>query len=363
MANMIILIPLSLIYAFLCICCFMEYQRRTAQKSKSVFLPNYMLWIGLLAGVFFLALAWFAAKDDGSIGLTIGFGAFVLLAMLLMLGWRNCFITYDDDGITQYNLIGMQRSFTFDQVTGWHHNKRNPTESVLFANGKKITFNFMSEDGAAFLLTVSAKYREFHGNKNIPTLTGLQKERGGFCAHVYNPGEYLAVFIMMLVFILGSGIWIGVVSFGPITENDCENYILTFSFWEIDEHSIVLTSPQVQDPLEIRGYEKYLSETDQFLDQCDNHTTFSVWAKRYTPKKAQPYYIIYALSSEEATYLTFEGSTAQKREAFSFFVGLYGIVLLIFFVFSYFIYIVGSHPEKFPKWVVYSCFQKNAIDV
>ena len=286
MENLIILIPLSLVYTFLCATCCMEHQRRTTQKTDSVFLPDYMLWPGLLSGLFFLALAWFSAKQDGSIGLTIGFSAFVLLAMLLMLGWKNCFITYDDERITQYNLVGMRRSFTYDQVTGWYLNKRNPIESVLFANGRKITFNFVSENSAAFLLTVSDQYRKFSGNQNLPQLDGLQKERGGFCAHVYNPGDYLAVFIMILVIVLGSGIWIGVSTLGPIGENDCENYLLSFSSWEDDGETLVLTTPQMQELFEIRGYETYLSEATQFLDHCDNDTVFSVWAKRFSPKKA-----------------------------------------------------------------------------
>ena len=363
MANLILLTLLSLLYAFLTAHCCVEYRHRSARKAKAIYLPDFMLWLGLPAGLFFLAIAWFASKENESIGLTIVFASFVLLSMLLMLGWKNCFIAYDDKNITQQNLIGMQRSFTFDQVTGWYFNKRNPMESVLFANGEKITFNFASKNSADFLLTVSNQYRKNHGNQKLPKMSGLQKVRGGFCAHVYNPGEYLAVFIMLLVFILGSAAGIAIVSFGPISETNCENHLLTFSSWEIDGDTILLTTPQLQESFRITGYEDYLSGTEQFLDQCNNHTTFSVWAKRYTPKKELPYYVVYALSSEESTHLTFESSTMQKREGFFPFIGVYGIILSVFLGFSYFIYLVGSRPDKFPKWVVYSCFQKNAIDI
>lgn len=363
MANWTIFISLCLAHILLSANCFTVLKRRTSSTEKSVYLSNQLLWIGFLAGLFFLVITWFGIIDDASIGSTIGFGAFVLLSMLLMLGWRNCYITYDDDGITQFNLIGMRRHFTFDQITGWYRNIRNPMESALFAHDKKITFNLMSKDGAAFIIAVSTQYRKLHNNNNIPEQTCLQTERGGFCAHVYNPGEYLAIFIMILVFILGSAIVVEFVSFGPINETNCDHYLVTFTSWELNENSITLTSPQHEDSFHIYGYKEYLSEADQFFADCNGNTTFSVWTRHYTPKKADPYYIIYNLSSENATHLTFADSIAHKREGFSFFLHLYGVILLIFFAFSYFIYIVGSYPEKFPKWVVYSCFQKNAIDI
>lgn len=363
MANLVILILLSLIFSFLCVCCGIEFRHRSAQKTKAVYLPNFMLWLGLLSGFLFLAFAWFAAKDDGSIGLTIGFGVFVLLGMLLMLGWKNCFITYDDNGITQHNLIGMQRSFFFDQVTGWYLNKRNPMESVLYANGKKITFNFTSENGAAFLLTVSNQYRKIHGNQTLPKLTGLQKERGGFCAHVYNPGEYLAIFIMLLVFILGTGAWLAIDCLIPVSESNSVHHTVEFTSLQVDEDSIILSSPQMEESFVIFGFQGDASKIQQLREACNGNTTFSAWVQRFDPKDSAPYFKVYALSSGTEVYHTFESSNAYRQENIPGIIGIFGIFLLVFLVFSGFIYIVGSHPDKFPKWVVYSCFQKNAIDI
>jgi len=363
MTNQIILIILSAVYIALCICCFAEHHRRAENKTKSVYLPKYILGIGVVTGSVFLIIAWLAATQDGSIWLTICFGFFALLSMSLMLGWKNCFITYDKVGFTQKNIIGMQRSFTYDQVTAWCFNKRNPMESSLYANGKKISFNLMSKNGPDFLLTVSAGYRKTHGNKNLPELPGLRKERGGFRAHVYNPGEYLAIFIMLLVFIVGLGTWLVIDSLLPINEHDCEKFNLTFSAWKIDEHAIVLSSPQMQESLIINGYEDYLSGIEQLKEKCDSETTFAVWAERFDPDDADPYFRVYALSSGEEVYRTFEDSTAYNREEIPFIIGIFSIFLVILLVFSAFIYIVGSNPQKFPRWVVYCCFKKDAIDI
>lgn len=362
MANLIIVILLSTLYAVMCICCFIEFQRRACRKSKAVYLPKHLFWIGLLAGGLFTVLTWLAAKQDGSIGLTVCFGCFVLLGILLMLGWKNCFITYDKEGFTQKKLIGTQHRFTYGQVNAWCRNKQNPTESTLYADGKKISFNLVSANGADFLTAVSAGYRQTHGKK-MPEAPDLSKERGGFRAHVYNPGEYLAVFLMILVFILGFGAWALIDGLQPITEKDGEPYSLTFSSWEIQEDSLVLASAQMREPFIVRGYKDYLSNFGQLTEKCNGSDVFSVWAAHVDPDDADPYFRVYALSSGKEVYRTFEDSTAYKRADLRFFAALFGIILAVFLAFSAFIYIVGSNPQKFPKWVVYCCFKKDAIEI
>lgn len=363
MANWIILFLLSVAHVVLCVYSGMEFQRRVTNKTKAVYLPKYMFWLGAVSGAAFLMTAWLAAAQDGSLGLTIIFGIFALIGMLLMLGWKNCYIVYDKAGFTQRNLIGMQRCFTYDQVTAWHPNISNPVESSLYAAEKKISFNLMSENGPDFLVTLSAGYRKTHGNKQLPEMRTLRKGNGGFCAHVHNPGEFLAIFIMLAAFIVGPCIWLVIDGMQPIDENDGQKYHLTFSSWEINEHSVILTSPQRQEPFIIGGYEDYLSGFGRLKEKCDGSTLFSVWAERFDPDDEEPFYRVYAISSEEEVYRSFEDSTAYKRQDIPFIVGIFGVFLLILLAFSAFIYAVGSNPQKFPRWVVYCCFKKDAIDI
>lgn len=362
MANTIILLLLSSVYFLLLACCTTEYGRRAKRETKSVSMPTYMLWIGAVAGGAFLIIAWIAAAQDGSTGLTVCFAFFSLLGMSLMLGWKNCFICYDQTGFTQKNWIAMTRSFTYAQVTAWCPNTRNPMESSLFALGKKISFNLASKNGSDFLIAVNSGYRKAHG-KPLPKQPELKKEQGGFRAHVYNPGEYLVIFIMILVFILGGGAWVIFDGLQPIDENDGERYDLTFSSWETDEDILILSSSQRQEPFTIRGYTDHLTGFDRLIQKCDGSTLFSVCADRIDPEDSEPYFRVYALSSGQDVYRTFEDSTAHKREDLRFFIVLFGILLAVFLAFSAFIYIVGSNPQRFPKWVVYCCFQKNAIDI
>lgn len=363
MANQVILSVLAAAFAVLCVCCFAEYRGRAEGKVKAAYLPDFLLWLGMAAGTVFLVIGWLAAEQDGSVGLTFVFGAFVLPCMALMLGWKNCFLLYDRQGFTQKNIFGMRRSFTYDQVTGWSVNRRNPMESTLYAGGKRISFNLMSRNGPDFLAKVSAGYRKAHGSKNVPEMPELRKERGGFRAHVYNPGEYLAVFLMMVAMVVGLGGWLMLDSWLPVTEKDAQMQKLTFCAWELVEDNLELTSAQTQEIFVINGCRDYLTGMEALVEKCDGETTFTVWAERFTPSDEEPFYRVYALASGDESYRTFEDSTAYRRLDVPLIAGMFGVFLLIVLAFSGFIYMVGSDPQRFPKWVVYACFKKNAIEI
>lgn len=359
MTNQMVLIFISVLYAVSVIYC--AIPRRSSDR-KLVCLPKALFWIGAVAGGVFLAIAWIAADQDGSVGLTVCFGLFVLLGILLMLGWRNCFVAYDKNGFTQHNLIGMQRSFTYDQVTGWRMEKHNPMESTLYAAGKKISFNMMSENGADFLAVFSAGYRRTHGNRKIPEVSGLRKDKGGFRAHVHNPGEYLFVFIMVMVLMGGMAGWLVLDTWLPVNEKDGEQFTLTFLSWEIHEEELVMTTPRHPEQFHISGYQDYLSGFDRLTEKCDGTTPFEVWAEHVTPDDSDHFYRVLAISSEGEVYRSFEDSTAYNREFMPYALGFFGICIAVLLVPFVLIYIVGSHPERFPKWVVYACFKKDAID-
>ena len=171
-------------------------------------------------------------------------------------------------------------------------------ESSLFAEGRKLSFSLTSPNGADFLAAFSAGYRKTHGNKKIPEIPALLKEGGGFRAHVYNPGEYLVIFIMLVAFVVGGGIWGVWINLAPIDADSGDYLTVTFSRWEIEEDSLVLTSPQMEESFWIGGYETHLTGLEQLLDQCDGHTSFRVCAKRYDPDDAPPFYRVYEFSAE-----------------------------------------------------------------
>ena len=363
MANQIILTLLSIAYAVLCICCIVERQRRKVNDTRAVYLPEYMFWLGIVTGGMFLGFGWFASVQDGNIGLTICFGFFALLGMSLLAGWRNSYIVYDNTGFTQRTLIGKQNSFKYAEVTGWAYNRNNSTEISLYINEKKISLNTKSENAENFLSVVNNGYKVTHGNKDIPEISALKKDSGGFRAHVYNPLEYAVVFCMMFVFVSGVGIWLIVDCIKPIDENSGEQYNLSFIACEVQDENLTLTTTQMEEPFIVNGYENYLNNFEKLVENCDGNTEFSVYAKRFDPDDREPYYRVYALSADGEFYRTFEHSTEYRRDDLPLTVAIFGGFLAVMLLVSAFIYIVGSNPQRFPKWVVYACFKKDAIDI
>lgn len=166
---------------------------------------------------------------------------------------------------------------------------------------------------------------------------------------------------MVLTFLAGSCIWLVADAWQPVGEDDAKKYTVTFTSWEIDDTTLVLTSPQVQETFHIDGYENHLTGFRHLASRCDGATSFTLWAERITPKNDDPYYRIYELSSGSEIYRSFQDSTAYNRETIPSILLVYGIILGIILGFSALIYTVGSCPERFPKWLVYACFRKSEI--
>lgn len=363
MVGQIICLVLSVTYALLSIVCIVESLKRSSRKEKATYLPTITVWIGALCTMIFLVIGWMASLSNEGLGLTILFSLFVLLGMYLMVGWKNCWVTYDKKGFTQKTFFGCYRAFSYEEVTAWEMNTGNPTESYLYVGKKKIPFNMLSTSSADLLTNAFDAYRKKHKGKHLPDRDDLKKGKVGFRAHVHNPGEFLAIFIMVLVFVLGIMIWIAVDGLQPVDETEGEKYTVTFSSWSVEEDALLLLSPHEEAPFKIQPFEGYLSNIEGLKDQCNGKTTFTLWAKYRAPDDTAPYYDILALFSDQESYLTFEDATAQKREGVYIVLGLFGGILLFFLLFALLIYLVGRNPEKYPKWLVYACFKKAAIDI
>lgn len=194
----------------------------------------------------------------------------------------------------------------------------------------------------------------------------MRKKRSmfsSFCEHVYSPADYLIVFIMLVAFFIGMGIFSAVTILKPMNETNTQQHTVTFSDCRIDEDNVILISAQTHDIYKIRGYPDHLPKFTEIQNHCNGITEFSVWVNRVEPDDADPYYLIYSISSGENVYLTFKDSNLYRRSELSYVFFIFGPILLFFLALSAFIFIVGSYPQKFPKWVVYLCFKKSAIDI
>lgn len=360
---------LTAIFILLGLGCIREHGlRRERDNKRGTYLSPFVLWVGVVCDVFFLTVAWLAAVDEEAGILTVlCFAAFALLGICLMLGWKNCYIIYDHKGFTQYNIIGMQRSFTYDQLTGYRFTESLGTDIKFYACGKTITVDWMSRNAIDFLFEARKGYARCNNGRELTNrweeIRKIQKTtgKGSFSAHVHNPGEFLVCFIMLLVLLIGTLIFMCIMAFEPITQEDCQLQTLTFHKWKTDGDTLFLWAEGVDDCFEIGGYEKYLSDFEELTAKCNGKTVFTARTEHYEPDDDDPYYAIRELFADGVTYRSMEDSNEYSQEGAWLIVAVFCGILVLFLALSWLTYKIGCNPGKYPKWLVRGFFKEGSI--
>ena len=360
---------ITVLYALVGIDCIAEFHRRQTEKNvRTVCLSKVVLWVGVICGGLFLGMSWLSGLQDGSVGVAICFGVVTLLDVTLMMAWKNCYIVYDDKGFEQYNILGMQRSFTYAQLTAYCLSDGTNADIKLYACGKTIAVDLtMGVGGPQFFAEARKGYARCNNGKVLPNVweekRKMQKKTGkaSFSAHVHNPGEFLAIFIMLLVLFVGMGILCAVITWMPVDPADCQQMDVTFLGWQIEDDDLILRSEGHEENFEISAYEKHLHGFEEIIEKCDGKNFFRIWVRRYDPDDGVPYYAIEEMSADGVTYRSFADSTNAKREGAGMVLVVFGGMLLVFLLFSWLTYRIGCNPSKYPKWLVYAFFKKNAI--
>ena len=369
MAGFVIVIVMTILFFWTGFGCIRECARRKEQSNqKATYLSSYLLWVGVICGAVFLVVAWFAvAEPDTGVLPIICFAAFLLLGVALMMGWKNCYIVYDHQGFTQYNILKMQRSFTYDQLTGYRFTQSGGTDLKLYACGKTITVDWMSKNATDFLLQAKAGYARYNNGRELTNrweeIRKAKKDtdKGSFSAHVHNPSEFLIAFILLLVFWVGISVACCIVGFKPITREDCQLQTVTFCQWQTEKDTLWLCAEGVEIRFKIGGYEEYLSDFQGLTEKCDGGTVFVVWTESYETDDGEPYYHIRELSADGVVYRSMEDSNQYSQEGAWTVLALFGGMLVLFLALAWLTYRIGCNPGKYPKWVVYAFFKKDSI--
>ncbi len=168
---------------------------------------------------------------------------------------------------------------------------------------------------------------------------------------------------MLIAFIVGLGVSLVVNTSKPVSHEDGHEYTLTFHNWTVDDDSLVLVSAQAEEAFVIGGYRDYLSHFNSLIQKCDGEKLFTVWAARVTPGDTKAYNKVLAISSDGEVYRSFEETTAYQREDLPIIAGAFGIGTAMILATFALTYAVGSNPKRYPKWLVYCCFRKDAIRI
>ena len=340
---------------------FIRSQRLSITNKNMVCLPDFIFFVGVICAVLFAILTAITAFTNGSPFHTIALSIFSILGISIIIGWKNCRIVYEENTFTQKTFFGRKRTFTYDQLTAYKGNK-GFSNLHIFAGNKKVFVDRLALNRINFLLFVKKKYRTIHGGKALPVINKSDL----FLGHVHSPGDYISVYVFVLLFILGSWILLAANTPTSFDTSNTEYLKITFSHCEAQGNKLICRSPDYVEDFILSNYGEDMPEIDTFLSLCDGKTPFDLWGYRYksqsrTPTREPPYYSIKQLTYHGGIFYSFDQANAYHREslisATLFFTG----ILLLWNAWFALTVLVGRHPERFRPWFVKLFFKDRCI--
>ena len=131
---------------------FARAARKGPAWKNAVYLPNLLLWVGLLGNIFVVPSTAILWRMDWKL---LWFTALCLLGWSMELAYANCWVRFTEQGFTHHTFFGRTYEFTYADVTGI---RRGGSGDVRLYCGKHmIFFDSMSQNLDAFLRRVDRK--------------------------------------------------------------------------------------------------------------------------------------------------------------------------------------------------------------
>ncbi len=323
------------------------------ENKGKVHLPKLFAILGTSCFLIFIIPAFITLFSEEPLWLPILFFVFAALGLILIIGFINCRISYDDKGFTAKNFFGIKRYFTYDQVTAI---KENIHEAYIYMGKKRVMVDRFSIGGINFILFLHKKYRTFHNGKTIPRIENDKKDI--FNGNVYDTSGFLAAYIALSLFVVGFAVLMAFYVFAPSVPENTVKQEVVFTSFEYDG-DIKLTS---SDNITYRtDYWNESHDPSDIASVCDGKTTVTVYSDEVTPKYEEHYYRIKALCYNDKYLITFEetnGLWVKNNRWALLFPAICAIIIGSIIIGSI---IVGRNPQKFSKNVVRIFFKDGYV--
>ncbi len=321
-------------------------------KGRQVYLPIFLLFLGITECLVVFAIMLAAYFSGASMGDLIGISLLSLLGIILILGYLNCRVTYDENGFTAKNIIGIKRQYRYSDITGISKGRR---DQYLYVGKRKILLDEIAIGKNEFLSFARKQYRISHSGQSIPQTV----KKDIFNGHIDNPGEFIFIYAMLAVISIGCTILCVVFLLSPLKEEDTMHKTVAFISCEQKEDELIL-----DDGSEMIYRLRFSPEDipiENILAVCNGETHLDVYVKEITPDDDPAYFDIKAIYHDEEAVFSFEDYNTLNREGAGtiilFFVGLnilWGAVIVVSII-------VGRNPNKYRR-VVYWFFKPNYVN-
>lgn len=323
------------------------------ENKGKVHLPNLFAVLGTSCFIFFIILAFITLFSQEPLWVPILFFVLAALGLVLVIGFINCRISYDDEGFTAKNFLGIKRYFTYSQVTTI---KENIHDCCIYIGKKRVMVDELSIGGINFILFLHKKYRTFHNGQTLPRIENDKKDI--FNGNVYDTSGFLVAYIALSLFVVGFAVLIAFYVFAPSTQENTLKQEIVFTSFEY-EGDIKLTS---SDNITYRtDYWNESHDPSEIASVCDGKTTVTVYSDEVTSKYEEDYCRIKALYYKDKYLITFEETNklwVENNRLALLFPVVCAIIIGAIIIGSI---IVGRNPQKFSKNVVRIFFKDGYV--
>ncbi len=328
-------------------------REREAELGKVCF-PKFVLAFGIILSSVFAPLAILSVWTEKPFWEQAFFFVFALLGAFLIVAYANDRIFYDENGFAVQNLLGMQKTFSYDQITGLRTGKNN---SYLFCGKRKIVLPLGIAGRKTFIRFAKKRYRTLFDGMAIPEIR--ESRRDIFNGNVARGETILFVYLMVAV-LLAFFLFLTVrgVFFSPSTTENTVKQSVVFEAFRIEGDVVTVTST------ENRTYTIRSEQSDLIASAiqsaCEDKLAATVYVRPIEPKDGEAY-SAEAVFLEDARLLSFDETNRLKIRHGWPFVAIFvafGVVWILLFAATV---IVGRNPQRFSPKIVRLFFRRGSI--
>lgn len=258
-------------------------------KPGRVTMPKVFLGVGIFDVIAMGVGIYFSLRFKEIISAVI-FSILALLGIFLIIGYFNQRIYYSADKFVSSNLWGVKRTYSYGDISGIMGYGRN-TDVRIYIGDKKIAIDRMAVGKEEFIEFALKRHRELK-HKNIPLLRAAKK-KDLFNGNIANPGEFIAVYIIIAI---GAALLFGImlfVEFSPQTlETDLRYSTVAFNSCEVYGDELWLRTGGDMD-YKIAHYDEVLPDVDAFLAKYKNGGVLKLGYQSVSPRYDPDYYRVY----------------------------------------------------------------------
>lgn len=336
----------------------LEYSKKEKLGNGRVRLSKALLIIGIIDVLAFLIpIIVLVLKGDVFPEIIIMLSFFCLPGVVMILGFCNCRLQYNDDYFIHKNIIGIKRKYLYSDVTGI---RKSEHETFVFVGKKRVLVDEFAVGGKDFIKFINQKYQQLY-RKNVPAEPFSKKDI--FKGNLKAPEDIKAAFIICYVIMAVLFVFL----------------IAVFS--SENEKTITVNEAMIScDTNKIiggRNVEMFSAEGVRYLIRnipddfdvekinsiCNGKSQMTLEVVKSNTKDNEIYYSVSALSVNNEKILS--QSETAKFEKDMYYELVFFITGMFFLLVTFFLAVIifaARNAEKYPKFAL-MVFKKSQLTI